>query len=232
MPLLTDWRSSEDRERARRVGFLEVPVLRKVLIVLAALVVILVGVIAIRPSTFQVERSTRIAAPPDVVFGLVNDFHAWDRWSPWAKLDPNMKFEIGGTPTGSGTGATYHWIGNDKVGEGKMLISESRSPQSVAIRLDFIKPMASVNRTDFTFKPDGSGTRVDWVMTGPLDFMGKGMDLFVGMDKMIGPDFERGLTGMRREAEADAKKRAEATASATPAAPPAPPDAAPAAPTK
>jgi hypothetical protein len=198
-----------------------------VLIALAGLILILVGLIATRSSTFRVERSTRIAAPPDVVFGLVNDFHAWDRWSPWAKLDPNMKLEIGGTPTGAGTGATYHWTGNDKVGEGKMLITKSRTPQNVAVRLEFIKPMASVNRTDFTFKPDGSGTRLDWVMTGPLDFMGRGMDLFVGMDKMIGPDFEKGLTGIRHEAEADAKKRAEATASATPPAPDAAPVAAP-----
>ena len=203
--------------------------LRKVVFALAAIILVILVVIATRPSTFRVERTTRIDAPPDVVFALVNDFHAWDRWSPWAKIDPAMKSEIGGTPTGAGTGATYHWSGNDKVGEGKMLITESRSPQSVAFRLDFIKPMASVNTTNFTFKPDGSGTRVDWVMTGPLDFMGKGMDLFVGMDKMIGPDFEKGLNAMRREAEADAKKRAEATASATPPAAPSP-DAAPAAP--
>ena len=197
--------------------------LRKILIGVVAVVLVLVIVIATRPATYRVERSTRIAAPPDVVFALVNDFHAWDRWSPWAHLDPAMKTTHGGPP--SGTGATYHWSGNDKVGEGKMLITESRSPQSVAFRLDFIKPMASVNRTDFTFKPDGSGTRVDWVMTGPLDFMGKGMDLFVGMDRMIGPDFEKGLAAMGREAQADAKKRAEAaTASAVPpaAAPSAP----------
>jgi carbon monoxide dehydrogenase subunit G len=194
--------------------------LRKVLIGFAALVVILCGIIFTRASTFRVERTTRIAAPPDLVFGLVNDFHAWDRWSPWAHLDPSMKVTYGGAP--SGTGATYAWTGNDKVGEGNMRITESRTPQTVGIRLEFIKPMASVNKTEFTFKPDGSGTKVDWVMTGPLDFMGKGMDLFVGMDRMIGPDFEKGLAAMRHEAEADAKKRAEAaTASATPpAAPP------------
>jgi hypothetical protein len=134
-----------------------------------------------------------------------------------------MKLTYGGPP--AGTGATYHWIGNDKVGEGDMRITESKSPQLVVLRLEFIKPMASVNRTDFTFKPDGTGTKVDWVLTGPLDFMGKGMDLFVGMDRMIGPDFEKGLASMRREAEADAKKRAEAASASA-----VPPSAAPAAP--
>ena len=192
--------------------------LRKVLLSLAALVVILLGIIYTRASTFRVERATRIDAPPDVVFALVNDFHAWERWSPWAHIDPSMKVSYGGPP--SGTGATYAWTGNDKVGEGNMRITESKPQQALVMRLEFIKPMASANRTEFTFKPDGAGTKVDWVMTGPLDFMGKGMDLFVGMDRMIGPDFEKGLASMRREAEADAKKRAEAaTASAVPAAP-------------
>ena len=197
--------------------------LRKVIISLAALIVIVAGIIATRASTFRVERTTRIDAPPDVVFALVNDLHAWDRWSPWAHLDPSMKVTYGGAP--AGTGATYHWIGNDKVGEGDLRITESKSPQLVVLRLEFIKPMASVNRTDFTFKPDGTGTKVDWVLTGPLDFMGKGMDLFVGMDRMIGPDFEKGLASMRREAEADAKKRAEAASASA-----VPPSAAPAAP--
>ena len=195
--------------------------LRKVIISLAALIVILAGIIATRASTFRVERTTRIDAPPDVVFALVNDFHAWDRWSPWAHLDPSMKVTYGGPP--SGTGATYAWTGNDKVGEGNLRIVESKPAQAVVLRLEFIKPMASTNRTEFSFKPDGTGTKVDWVMTGPLDFMGKGMDLFVGMDRMIGPDFEKGLAAMRREAEADAKKRAQAaTASAPTPAEPAP----------
>lgn len=189
--------------------------LRKLLIGLAALIVIVLAVIATRPSTYRVERTTRIAAPPDVVFALVNDFHAWDRWSPWAHLDPSMRTTYGGPA--SGVGATYAWVGNDKVGEGNMRITENRPPQKVDIRLEFVKPMASVNQTEFTFRPDGAGTRVNWAVTGPLDFMGKGMDLFVGMDRMIGGDFEKGLASMRREAEADARKRAAAaTAGATP----------------
>ena len=201
--------------------------LRKVLLGLAALIIILVGIIYTRASTFRVERATRIEAPPDVVYALVSDFHAWDRWSPWAHLDPSMKVTYGGPQ--AGTGATMSWTGNDKVGEGNMRITESKPTQTLAMRLEFIKPMASVNRTDFTFKPDGTGTKVDWVMTGPLDFMGKGMDLFVGMDRMIGPDFEKGLASMRREAEADARKRAEAATASSAQPAPTPADPAPAA---
>src|SRR5215510_2287084 len=120
--------------------------LRKVLIVLGVLVVVLVVIIATRPSNYRVERSTRIAAPPDVVFGLVNDFHAWDRWSPWTKLDPGMKSTFGGPPAGQG--ATYAWSGNDKLCEGNTRITESKPAQKVGIRLEFLKPMHGVAQND------------------------------------------------------------------------------------
>ena len=161
-------------------------------------------------------ESTRIAAPPDVVFGLVNDFHAWDKWSPWAKLDPNMKTTYGGPP--SGLGATYAWTGDSKVGEGNMRITESKPPEKVGIRLEFLKPMAGLCQTDFTFKPEAGGTAVSWVMSGTNDFVGKAFSLFMDMDAMIGKDFEKGLGAMRTEAEAEAKRRADsARASAEPA---------------
>jgi hypothetical protein len=144
-----------------------------------------------------------------------------------------MKLEIGGGASGSGAGATYHWSGNDKVGEGKMAITESRPGQKVGIRLEFIKPMAGVSQTDFSFRPEGGSTQVSWAMSGEQNFMGKAMDLFVGMDSMIGKDFEKGLAGMRTEAEAEAKRRAaSATASATSAPAGAPAAAEPAAPAK
>ena len=187
--------------------------LRKVLIALAAVIVVLLVVIATRPSTYRVERSTRIAAPPDVVFGLVNDFHAWDRWSPWAKLDPEMKVTYGGPP--SGLGATYAWTGRAKVGEGNMRITESRSAQKVGIRLEFLKPMQGVCQTDFGFRPESGGTQVSWVMSGTNDFLGKAFSLFADMDAMIGKDFDKGLAAMRTEAEAEAKRRADAASTAS-----------------
>jgi Polyketide cyclase / dehydrase and lipid transport len=187
--------------------------LRKVLIVVAAAIVVLLVVIATRPSTYRVERSTRIAAPPDVVFGLVNDFHAWDRWSPWAKLDPAMKVTYGGPA--SGVGSTYAWAGDNKVGEGGMRITESRAPAKVGIRLEFLKPMASVAQTEFAFRPEAGGTTVSWAMSGTNDFMGKAFSLFIDMDAMIGKDFDKGLGAMRTEAEAEAKRRAETARAST-----------------
>lgn len=190
--------------------------LRRILIGVALLVAVLLIVIATRPATYRVERSTRIAAPPDVVFALVNDFHLFDLWSPWSKLDPAMKTTYGGPA--SGVGATYAWSGDSKVGEGTMTITESRPAQKVGIRLEFIKPMPGVTQTDFVFRPEGGGTQVSWVMTGTNDFLGKAFSLVADMDAMIGKDFDKGLASMRALAEAEAKRRAAASAVAPAAA--------------
>lgn len=178
--------------------------LKKILIGVAAVLVLFVIVVATRPADFRIERSTTIAAPPAVVFEQVNDFHAWAAWSPWEKLDPGMKRSYGGPP--SGAGATYDWQGNDDVGEGRMTIEKSAPPSTVGVKLEFIKPFAATNTTTFTFAEQGPGTKVTWAMEGTNGFFAKAFGLFMDMDKLVGADFERGLASMKAVAEAAAKK--------------------------
>ncbi|WP_367870927.1 SRPBCC family protein [Luteolibacter sp. Populi] len=177
--------------------------LRKILLGLAAILLILIGVIAMQPPDFKVERSATVSAPPATVFGQVNDFHKWEAWSPWEKLDPALKRTFEGPE--SGVGAKYGWVGNSKVGEGKMTIEDSRPAELVKIKLEFIKPMAATSDTVFTFTPEGPGTKVTWTMSGKNNFMAKAFGLFMNMDKMVGGDFEKGLAQMKAVAEAPAK---------------------------
>jgi len=175
-----------------------------ILIVIAAVIVLLVAVVATRPSDFRVTRSTAISAPPAVVFAQVNDFHNWDGWSPWARMDPEMKATYAGPA--AGTGAVYSWVGNNKVGEGRMTIMESHPSDLVRIKLEFIKPFAATNTAEFTFQPQGNQTTVTWNMTGKKNFMTKAMGLVMNMDKMIGGQFDQGLAQMKSVAETAAKK--------------------------
>ncbi len=176
---------------------------RKILIGVAVLIVLLVVVILTRPGTFHVERSITMAAPPDSAFAQVNDFRAWGAWSPWEKLDPQMKKTFEGPPTG--VGAKYAWSGNDQVGEGRMTIEKSEKPSNVGIKLEFLKPFDSTSTTTFTFAPTPQGSKVTWAMDGENNFMAKAASLFMDMDKMIGADFERGLAAMKTAAEAAPK---------------------------
>ncbi len=180
--------------------------MRKFLLVLVVLAVALVIVIATRPPRYHVERSASIAAPAAVVAGQIDDFHHWDEWSPWAKLDPNMKVDYAGPA--SGVGAQYHWVGNDKVGEGRMTITDVQPAQRTVLKLDFVKPFASTSTATFTYTPEAGGTRVTWAMDGDHTFISKAMCMVMSMDRMIGPDFERGLASLRRVSEADTTRSA------------------------
>jgi hypothetical protein len=177
--------------------------LKKIGISLAAILVILVGVIAMQPSEFHVARTTTIAAPAPVVFAQVNDFHKWEVWNPWAKIDPAMKQTYEGAPTGPG--AVYAWAGNSEVGAGRMTIVDSHPSDLIRVKLEFFKPMAGTSTAEFTFKPEGDQTAVTWSMAGQNNFIGKAMCLVVNMDRMIGGQFEKGLAQMKVAAEAAAK---------------------------
>ncbi len=194
---------------------------KRVLFIFGALIPILLVVIATRPDSFTVSRSTIVAAAPAVVYAQVSDFAAWQAWSPWAKLDPAMKTTFAGQ-TGQ-PGATYAWTGNDKVGEGRMTIVTATAPSLVDIKLEFLKPFAATNDTTFAITPSGTGSLVVWTMSGNNNFMAKGMSLFMSMDKMIGGDFERGLSQLKTVSEAEAAKAAAAVpAAASPVPVPAP----------
>jgi hypothetical protein len=178
--------------------------LKKIAFGLAGLIVVLVIVVALQPAAFRIERSAQIQAPPGVVYAFVNDFHAWQAWSPWAKLDPAMKTTYSGPPQGEG--AEYAWSGSDKVGSGRMKIVRAREPSELGIQLQFTAPMQATNMADFTFTPQQGGTHVSWVMTGENGFMGKAFSMIMNMDKLVGSDFERGLGALKQAAEAKARQ--------------------------
>jgi hypothetical protein len=183
--------------------------LTKIAVVLAVLLVAVVVFVATRPAEFRVLRSRKLAASPDVVYAHVNDFHKWAAWSPWDKLDPAMTREISGAP--SGPGATYHWLGNKKVGEGRMTVTDSQPPSSVTIRLEFISPWKATNTTRFELAPSGSGTNVTWTMSGRNNFVAKAVCIFMDMDKLVGSDFEKGLAGLDAASAATAHPSAAGT---------------------
>jgi uncharacterized protein YndB with AHSA1/START domain len=168
------------------------------LILLVAIVVVLV-LAARKPAGFRIERATSIKASPDKIFALINDFRNWRAWSPWERMDPNLRRSYSGAERGEG--AVYEWEGNSKVGKGRMEIVEAPPPSRVAIKLDFLKPFEAHNTAEFTLVPRGDATEVTWAMHGPNLFIGKVMGVFMSMDRMIGKDFEAGLANLTAAAE-------------------------------
>lgn len=172
---------------------------KKVLIAFAAIVAIFLIVAALQPNTFRISRSATMAAPPEVVFAEVNDFHQWGAWNPWQKIDPAAKYTYSGAE--SGEGAKFAWDGNDDVGAGRMTITDSEPPRRIQIELEFLRPFAATNQAEFTFEPQGPGTLVTWSMSGANTFLSKVIGLLMDMDAMVGGQFEQGLADMKAVVE-------------------------------
>jgi hypothetical protein len=150
-------------------------------------------------SRYVVERSTTIKAPAGTVYAEIADFHRWRQWSPWEELDPDLERTYSGSD--SGTGAVYEWSGNRRAGQGRMEITNTADAENVTISLNFIKPFKSSSTTTFRLTPDGESTHVTWTMTGPMTLMLRVFGIFKSMDKLIGPDFEKGLDRLKTVAE-------------------------------
>lgn len=173
------------------------------MVVAIVVVIVLIGlVLAIaqsRPNEFTVQRTVRIAAPPERIYPDIVDFHRWPGWSPWERMDPAMQKTY--TGAASGRGAVYEWAGNSKVGQGRMEITDATAPTSVTVKLDFMKPFETHNTARFTLVPAGESTDVTWSMFGSSPLMIKLMSVFFNMDKLVGKDFERGLATLKTLAE-------------------------------
>jgi carbon monoxide dehydrogenase subunit G len=163
----------------------------------AAVIVIVLVLAALKPDSFRIERSARIAATPEAIHPFIADFHKWQAWSPFEKLDNNIERDYLGAP--SGKGAIYTWDGK-KAGAGRMKVLESAPPKTT-IQLDFIRPFVAHNTAEFTLVPSGGATVVTWAMFGPSTFVSKLMNVFMSSDKMVGGMFEEGLNSLKTVSE-------------------------------
>ena len=170
------------------------PIGLTIAVVAVATILAFLAFVAAQADSFRISRQRQLSAPPDKVFGLISDFHNWPLWSPWEKVDPDLKRSYSGAA--SGVGAVYDWSGNSKAGEGRMTILETTPAQQVKIKLEFIKPFTATNQITFQLTPAAGGTQVAWIMEGHKNFLAKAMHLLMDMDKMIGKDFEQGLTNL------------------------------------
>jgi hypothetical protein len=174
-------------------------VIKKILGVLAVLILALLGYASTRPDSFRVARTVTIQAPAAKIYPHLNDLKAQSEWSPWDKKDPAMKKTYGGPA--SGVGQTYEWDGNKDIGSGKLEITEAVADKKVAMKLDFTRPMEGHNVAMFELESKGAATDVTWSIQGPMPFLSKLFGIFCDMDKMIGKEFEAGLNDLKALSE-------------------------------
>ena len=178
-----------------------------ILVILALLVI---GALFL-PSHSHLERSVVMKADPANIFNEVNTLKNWESWSPWHKLDPNMKLTYEGPE--SGKGAKYIWKSDKKdVGSGSLWIVDSKPDSFVQNTMEFdgmgqsasaFKIEKTADGTKVTWSMDSKCEGLPWYMYVPSKWMGLFMDGMVGEAmgklnayamknhaKMTGPAFE------------------------------------------
>lgn len=172
---------------------------KRIALVVVVLVAALLIYAATLPDAFHVQRSISIKAPPEKIFAILSDFHLSESWSPYEKKDPAMKRTFSGTAKGKG--AVYEFAGNQEVGKGRLLITDTIPPSKVTIALDMVEPFEAHNVIEYSLQPKGDATDVTWALDGHCPYIGKVMGIFINKDRMIGKDFETGLANLKAVAE-------------------------------
>jgi effector-binding domain-containing protein len=162
-------------------------------------VILLLLVIAFfLPSKVHIERSIEIKGNPANAYNLVNRITEWKQWSPWHKLDTNAKWIY--SEQTEGTGAWYTWESEVRnVGSGKLTITNSKPYEIISTALQFEKMTPA--HSDFIFTPTTDGYKLTWTMDSDMGLNPIGRWFGVFMDRMIGPDYEKGLQAIKEISE-------------------------------
>jgi hypothetical protein len=173
------------------------------LLIIAAIVVAILVYAATKPGTFSISRSATMEAPPARIFPFVNNLADHAKWSPFAQ-DPKTNHVLG-TPS-AGTGARIDFDGNCR---GSLSVTDSKPDSKILMRLLMTKPMPCDNKIEFSFVPEGASTNITWQMSGPQPYLGKLMSVFINCEKMVGKQFEQGLTELKKLSEQKSLQAAE-----------------------
>ncbi len=150
------------------------------------------------PDPAHVQRSVVIHAPAERIFPLISDLHQTVKWSPWLVRDPDIQLRF--EEPGGSNGAKMYWSSaKPEVGSGSQEIVDSRPNEFVSIRLEFGNEGPA--HAYFQLHPGEGGTEVVWGFEKEfgLDLPGRYLGLL--FDRLIGPDFEQGLSNLKHLAE-------------------------------
>jgi effector-binding domain-containing protein len=176
--------------------------IKYVLFLLLILVIGLSIYIAVQPNSYEVTRTKTINAPQSVIYDNVIDFKNWESWSSWKEAKPATVITLGEKT--NGIGGSYTWQDDDGIGT--MTTVDTKPTKMISQEMQFGEfPKSDILWTLVPNK-DGS-TEVTWTITGKdLPFKFKMFSAFMGgMEKQIGPHFERGLVLLDSVVQAEMK---------------------------
>lgn len=167
--------------------------LKKLLVVVGAVILLSVVTSFFIPNDYSVERKVNIDAQPSEIYPYVVDLREWQKWGVWFKRDPNMKLDYSGPDRAIGMRSEWK---SETEGNGEMEITQLEHNKRVLYRLYFPEfDMGSSGVVEIESTDNGS--TVIWRDEGSVDNNPINKLFVLMMDSMIGPDFEMGLENLK-----------------------------------
>ncbi|TSA25238.1 MAG: hypothetical protein D4R67_10515 [Bacteroidetes bacterium] len=170
----------------------------KIVLWLLIIIAVLVIIAYLLPRQYKVERSITIGADKTLVYDLTCSLKKWDLWAPWTKnFDTTALFELSGNDCEVGT--IWKWNGT-LIGDGELIVTEAVPGTLFAYDLSFEEGKYQ-SKGSFVYDEINDSVLIIWSDQGDLGFnpFNRYMGLF--MDRMMGPDFEKGLANLKEVAE-------------------------------
>lgn len=122
--------------------------------------------IATQKGDFTVKSSRVINSPKATVFGYVNDFKNWQKFSSWIASDKDMRLTY--SPKTTGNDSSLMWEGSNDIGNIQTLYTKGND--SIVQKMEFNDTSCKVF---WAFKDTIGGTKVTLTSVGKKDFMSK-----------------------------------------------------------
>ncbi|MBP7821314.1 MAG: SRPBCC family protein [Saprospiraceae bacterium] len=171
--------------------------LKKILYVLAFLIIVPLIIALFVRKQYSVEREIVINKPEQQVFDYVKLLANQNNYSKWAKMDPAMKKTFSGD---DGTvGFVSAWESKvDSVGVGEQEIKKITEGERIDYEIRFMKPFRSTATSYMITEASSENeTKVKWGFNGNMNYPMNLMLLFMDFEKMIGDDLQVGLNNLK-----------------------------------
>src|SRR4249919_1900502 len=127
---------------------------KRILLGLAALVVLVLVVALFVPGEYKVERSTEISRSKKEVFNYVKHIRNQDKYSVWNMADPNIVMNFKGED--GNVGFVSAWDSKmEHVGKGEQEITKINEGESIETVLRFYRPWEGTANAGFVTEQTG-----------------------------------------------------------------------------
>ncbi len=169
--------------------------LYRILIAILAILGAILTYAFLQPEDYRIERSLSINKPAEIIFPYLNNSKMINEWAPWPEIDPELIMSYSGFA--EGVGAKSSWDSPGQMGAGSATVVESIPYQLVRTQLEYTRPFSMLQEAEMSISTDGTQSTVKWAVKGRNTFIQRVVCIFMDMDKMVGGNFESGLSKLK-----------------------------------